>query len=384
MNLFVYDIFQRSICERFLYKSHGIIMTGSTETRAGRPSVLLVEDDRLTRTVLRHDLKLCGFDVDIAENGDVALKKLQRPCRPGTQGYDLVLTDVFMPKVDGEALVKAILNSDFRNIPVAVMSANCDDEAAERLLSIGAADYLIKPVRTSTLTRLKGLTTGRKKSVSSGDVPLRETRQTALSMGLLQAARILSSDNPETNCGATIPQQPPSPPSSTPSPTLQESSYALMSSSNATLNLCAHTGAPSDAGCVTNMPGHGCGSAAGAPSGAQVVKVATVVTDDIHKHSDFKKRPSGIPRTIRQCATFLAASGIIAPLESRKAALARFRAKKARSHFAPKVRYHERKKLAEARPRYKGQFIKVSALPKQVQTTQEPVLQRAPAASAAV
>lgn len=87
--------------------------------------------------------------VDIAENGDVALKKLQRPCKRGAHGYDLVLTDVFMPKVrllllhlfvtytsprglyvrygcmnvlvqvDGEALVKAILNSDFRNIPVA-------------------------------------------------------------------------------------------------------------------------------------------------------------------------------------------------------------------------------------------------------------------------
>lgn len=70
---------------------------------------------------------------------------------------------------------------------------------------------------------------------------------------------------------------------------------------------------------------------------------------------------------VLQCATFLAASGIVAPLEARKAALARFRAKKARSHFAPKVRYHERKKLAEARPRYKGQFIKISALPKELQ-----------------
>lgn len=84
------------------------------------------------------------------------------------------------------------------------------------------------------------------------------------------------------------------------------------------------------------------------------------------------QRTVAVPSAILQCATFLAASGIIAPLESRKAALARFRAKKARSHFAPKVRYHERKKLAEARPRYKGQFIKVSALPKQGPGSQEP------------
>lgn len=77
-----------------------------------------------------------------------------------------------------------------------------------------------------------------------------------------------------------------------------------------------------------------------------------------------------LPPSVLQCATFLAASGIVAPLEARKAALARFRAKKARSHFAPKVRYHERKKLAEARPRYKGQFIKISALPKELQLGQ--------------
>lgn len=37
--------------------------------------------------------------VDIAENGDVALKKLQRATKHGKSGYDLVLTDVFMPKV---------------------------------------------------------------------------------------------------------------------------------------------------------------------------------------------------------------------------------------------------------------------------------------------
>jgi CCT motif len=42
----------------------------------------------------------------------------------------------------------------------------------------------------------------------------------------------------------------------------------------------------------------------------------------------------------------------------RKAALERFRAKKAKRQFAPKVRYAARKKLAEARPRFKGQFVR--------------------------
>lgn len=37
-------------------------MTGTSDNTIEKPSILLVEDDRLTRTVLRHDLKLCGFD----------------------------------------------------------------------------------------------------------------------------------------------------------------------------------------------------------------------------------------------------------------------------------------------------------------------------------
>jgi hypothetical protein len=48
---------------------------------------------------------------------------------------------------------------------------------------------------------------------------------------------------------------------------------------------------------------------------------------------------------------------------SRQTALARFREKKAQRLLAPKVRYVARKLLAEARPRYKGQFVKLDALP---------------------
>jgi hypothetical protein len=87
---------------------------------------------------------------------------------------------------------------------------------------------------------------------------------------------------------------------------------------------------------------------------------------------------SGNPGT--QAITFISSSVSMAPLDSRKAALARFREKKAKSHFAPKVRYHERKKLAEARPRYKGQFVKMEQLPQELRAQ---IMQQSSARAAA-
>lgn len=88
------------------------------------PAVLLVEDDRLTRVVVRDSLKQCGFKgtpclalstaargpsvsssrscldaVDIAENGQVAMEKLSKARRKGNVSYGLILTDIYMPKV---------------------------------------------------------------------------------------------------------------------------------------------------------------------------------------------------------------------------------------------------------------------------------------------
>lgn len=115
------------------------------------------------------------------------------------------------------------------------MSANCDAEAVERLLSIGAADYFIKPVRTSTLTRLKGLTSRRQQIVKPGQKDIPDSRNSALSISLLQAAQLLSSDSPVNNLGTVLTQQlPPSPPSSTPSPSPQETNFATGVSSNVT------------------------------------------------------------------------------------------------------------------------------------------------------
>jgi CheY-like chemotaxis protein len=81
-------------------------------------SVLVVEDEAMTREVLQRTLEKDGWDVTVAENGRVALEQMneQRP--------DLILLDLMMPEVDGFQVVRCLRESpDWRTIPVVVITA---------------------------------------------------------------------------------------------------------------------------------------------------------------------------------------------------------------------------------------------------------------------
>lgn len=107
-------------------------------TRApSRRSILIVEDDVPTRVAMMHLLEMEGFVVRGASNGAEALALLERD-RP-----DVVLSDVTMPVMGGEALVQAL--RERAGPPVLLMTAHAliDAEAAER---IGAAGVVHKPV----------------------------------------------------------------------------------------------------------------------------------------------------------------------------------------------------------------------------------------------
>lgn len=158
------------------------------------------------------------------------------------------------------------------------MSANCDDEAVERLLSIGAADYFFKPVRTSTLTRLKGLTSRRKQVTSPRQKEATKPHHSLLSISLLQAAQLLSSDSPTNHCATALTQQPPSPPSSTPSPSLQETSYAVGGPSQGSTAACCRP--LHDAGAAANAAGKRRDSGTNRLSSIPVFNTATFASTD--------------------------------------------------------------------------------------------------------
>ena len=104
-----------------------------------RKTVLVVDDDDAHRTMLRTLVGGWGYDIVEADDGSIAIEKVQE------QPFDLILMDVRMLKVSGlEALerIKAFNPA----IPVTIMTAYSSVDTAVEALKKGAYDYLTKPL----------------------------------------------------------------------------------------------------------------------------------------------------------------------------------------------------------------------------------------------
>eukprot|EP00884_Botryococcus_braunii_P010629 jgi/Botrbrau1/19568/Bobra.0035s0057.4 len=107
--------------------------------------VLVVDDDPLCLKIVEHQLRRCRYEVTTCPNGKKALDLL----RDKTSHFDLVLSDVYMPDMDGFKLLEHIgLELD---LPVIMMSSNGETSVVLRGVTHGAVDFLIKPVRVEEL-----------------------------------------------------------------------------------------------------------------------------------------------------------------------------------------------------------------------------------------
>ncbi len=102
------------------------------------PNILIIDDEKAIRNVLKEILGAEGFTVDEASDGEEGLKKFS------TGSYDVVLCDIKMPKIDGiEFLQKAIDSGT--EIPVIMISGHGNIETAVDAVKKGAFDYIAKP-----------------------------------------------------------------------------------------------------------------------------------------------------------------------------------------------------------------------------------------------
>ncbi len=122
----------------------------STEYRSYRPlHILLVEDNEDNRTLIGFYLNKTEHQIDIAENGEVAVEKFK------ANRYDLVLMDIQMPVLDGYSATAQIrayeLQHYLARTPILALTAYALKEEMEKCLKVGCDAHLTKPIKKDRL-----------------------------------------------------------------------------------------------------------------------------------------------------------------------------------------------------------------------------------------
>ena len=100
--------------------------------------VLVVDDEQSIVTLLKYNLETAGYIVDVAYDGEEALKKVKE-VKP-----ELIVLDVMLPKKDGIEVCKTI-RSDKNLVPILMLTAKDDEFDRVLGLELGADDYMTKP-----------------------------------------------------------------------------------------------------------------------------------------------------------------------------------------------------------------------------------------------
>ena len=109
-----------------------------------KKKILLIDDDVNLRNLLQHYIKKQGYDVQVVDDGVNALLLL------GDNEFDLIISDINMPNLDGVKLLK-IMKSHKIHVPLIFLTARNEEKFEVECLELGAADYIVKPVKFPVL-----------------------------------------------------------------------------------------------------------------------------------------------------------------------------------------------------------------------------------------
>jgi two-component system chemotaxis response regulator CheY len=119
---------------------------------AAAMKVLVVDDHLSIRSLIRSGLKQLGvFDVEEAANGEEAFETLSG-AHPAGRPFQLVISDYYMPKLDGLGLLRAVrAHAPTRSMAFIMLTARADRDLVQRAAQFGANNYLAKPFTVDKL-----------------------------------------------------------------------------------------------------------------------------------------------------------------------------------------------------------------------------------------
>jgi two-component system sensor histidine kinase/response regulator len=127
--------------------------------------LLLVEDEKELQENLKDILEIHDFEVIVADNGLIALQQLE-----SHDNFDLVVSDILMPKMDGFELLSKVRNElKMINLPFIFLTAKAEKEDLRKGMEFGAEDYLTKPVAAKDLINAINTAINKKKKTGRMD-----------------------------------------------------------------------------------------------------------------------------------------------------------------------------------------------------------------------
>ncbi len=116
--------------------------------------ILVIDDDRMTRVLLKRRLGRDGFNVAFAESGRRGLEMIDE------RRYSLILLDLVMPQFSGIDFLRAVRSRMDELPPIIMLSADHDTQSIKECLALGASDYLAKPIIAAALAaKIRGALT---------------------------------------------------------------------------------------------------------------------------------------------------------------------------------------------------------------------------------